>query len=141
MELGHDLLAVCRRQTNGREVAIAKRVHIDPHPLVRIVVRTDILNEVCDFFDVLRRASAGRRIGIVRIDVAGRRYSAAKLVAVPVVCKLALRRRAELAIRHGRQRRRRREHAVGRRIEIGDYREPPLRHLVIAQPIRVQVVA
>ena len=141
MQLRYDLLAVCDRQANGREVTIAKCVHINPDPLVRVVVRTDILDEVCNLFNVIRYTIADRRIRIGRIDVASRSYRAAELVTIPVIVKLALRRRAEFAIGHGRQRRRRREHAVGRRIEIGDYREPPFRHLVVAQPIRMQVVA
>ena len=141
VQLRHDLLAVRGGEADGRQIGVAERIHVNPHPLVRVVVRTDVFHEIRNLLEIFRRALSCRRIGIGHVDVGGRRDRAAELEARAVAGKLALRRRAKFARGNGWERRRGRERAVRRRIDVRDDREPPFRHLVVAQPVGMEIVA
>ena len=53
VHLRHRLLVNALRQANGCQIRVAECIHIDPHPLVRVVVVADEFDKVSDLLEVI----------------------------------------------------------------------------------------
>ena len=143
MKAGDNVLMFGFRQANVLDCS-AEGIHIHPYPFMDIVVAAHILYEIAHLFDVICRSLAvNLRIRDCRLKrwqhVLARLDNGISLESTDVVCKLVFSRRTKLIVRRRNNWRCRREILRCREL-IGNHRQPPFRHLVVAPPVGMNVV-